>query len=85
MGLGERKGAFERMKQPFYYLSGWTHLGFVVIIKLPQDLQEKLKKVYDAVTVSKKDRYIRYINHGFVTASHKRPVADFYRRFERRF
>ncbi len=73
------------MKQPFYYLSGWTHLGFVQILNLSEDLQKKLKNINDAVTVSKKDRYIRYINHGFVTASHRRPIADFYRRFKRRF
>jgi len=72
------------MKQPFYYLSGWTHLGTVLIERLPLEVQNKLLKVNDGVTVSKKDRYIRYIYHGFVTASSKRKLADFYRRFKKK-
>lgn len=72
------------MKQPFYYLSGWTHLGRVLVERLPKDIQNKLNKVNDAVTVSKKDRYIRYVYHGFVTATSKRRIADFYRRFKKK-
>ena len=35
-------------------LPGWTNLGFVVIQNLPKELQNKLIKINDAVTVSQR-------------------------------
>jgi len=58
-------------------------MGRILLARLSPELQEKLKTVGSAVTVAEKDRYIRYVNNGLLTASTKLPVIDFHRRFKR--
>jgi hypothetical protein len=61
---------------------GWSYMGRVLLERLPPELQERLRKIGDAVTVNEGDRYIRFENRGLVTATLKRPIIDFYRRFK---
>ena len=67
-----------------YWISGWSYMGRIVFSRLSPELQDQLRNVGDSVTVKKRDRYIRYVNSGLVTASSKRSVVDFHRRFRRR-
>ena len=63
------------------WLSGWEFLSSVTINMLPKELQEKLKNRGDAVTIKKWDRYIRYVNKGWVSASGNIPIIFIYRRW----
>jgi len=65
-------------------LPGWSYMGRRLLENFPSEQREKLSNVGDAITVEEKDRYIRYVNRGLVTASGKRPIIDFYRRFKPR-
>jgi hypothetical protein len=63
---------------------GWSYMGRIVIYHFNEQMQKKLAKEGDAVTVKERDRYIQYVNNGEVTASGKQPLIDFYRRFFKR-
>ncbi|MCD6241966.1 hypothetical protein J7K27_10755 [Candidatus Bathyarchaeota archaeon] len=73
----------KRVLNPFW-LSGWEYLSTVSIRMLPKELQEKLKNKGDAVTIKKWDRYIRYVNKGWVTATGRIPLIHIYRRWRRK-
>ena len=66
------------------YKSGWSYMGRTLLENLSDELQSKLKEVGSKTMVDKRDRWIQYVNRGLVTASSKKPVIDFYRRFKRR-
>jgi hypothetical protein len=63
------------------WLSGWEFLSLVTINMLPKELQEKLRKKGNAVTIKKWDRYIRYVNKGWFSASGEIPIIFIYRRW----
>jgi len=67
-----------------WWISGWSYMGRILLERLPPEVQNKLRNVGDATTVELKDRYIRYVNNGLLTASSKKPVIDWHRKFKKR-
>ena len=66
-----------------WWISGWSYIGRILLERFSPEMQKKLKMVGSAVTIEEKDRYIRYVNNGLVTASSKKPMVDFHRIFKR--
>lgn len=62
----------------FRVIPGWTYRGVRMMFQLSKELQRQLENVGNHATEKKWDRYIFYENTGFVTASSKHPLVNWY-------